>query len=88
LRKDRRLIVIVSLRPGWNLTHGADHSTLDRCEDVTPRLCIELGLIDRHENVANRFRARAHAINWTQGVHLALEFISPGSVTRVATWHS
>jgi hypothetical protein len=36
----------------------------DRCEDVTPRLCIELGLVDRHENVANRFRARAHAINW------------------------
>ena len=39
----------------------------DRCEDVTPRLSIELGLIDRHENVANRFRARARAINWTQG---------------------
>jgi hypothetical protein len=37
----------------------------DRREDVTPWLCIEPGTIDRHENVANRFRARA--INGTQG---------------------
>jgi hypothetical protein len=98
LRKDRRLIFIVTLRPGWNLTHAADHSTLhvfetlrrdsfkqlyedlsnlsvfrDRCEDVTPRLCIELALIDRHENVAIVFRARARAIaGRTQAVHLRL----------------